>query len=105
TPTAPYEPLRNMYVAATRRSAIDPTLPANLPKFALPLADAVTHATRDAAWSCRADLDRGRLAPGMLADLTVTDRDPFTEGPEVLLTAEVLRTVVGGRQVGGTHLA
>src|SRR5690606_11213859 len=27
TPTAPYEPLRNMYVAATRRSAIDPTLP------------------------------------------------------------------------------
>jgi predicted amidohydrolase YtcJ len=100
TPTAPYHPLRNMYVAATRRSAIDPALPPNLPRYALPLADAVRHATRDAAWACGAD-DRGRLEAGLLADLVVLDRDPFADGPQALLDAQILRTVVGGRQFGG----
>jgi predicted amidohydrolase YtcJ len=103
TPTAPYHPLRNMYVAATRRSAIDPALPPNLPRYALPLADAVRHATRDAAWACGAD-DRGRLEAGLLADLVVLDRDPFADGPQALLDAQILWTVVGGRQVGGAHL-
>jgi predicted amidohydrolase YtcJ len=101
TPTAPHQPLHNMYVAATRRSAIDPALPPNLPRYALPLADAIRHATRDAAWSCRAD-DRGRLEAGLLADLVVLDRDPFTEGPEALLEAKVLHTVVGGSEVGNS---
>ena len=100
TPTAPYQPLRNMYVAATRCSAIDPDLPPNIPRFALPLADAVRHATRDTAWSCRADAERGRLAPGLLADLVVVDRDPFAHGPQSLLDARVAHTVVGGRDVG-----
>jgi hypothetical protein len=102
TPTAPYHPLRNMYVAATRRSAIDPALPPNVPRYALPLADAIRHATRDAAWACRAD-DRGRLEAGLLADLVVLDRDPFTDGPQALLDAQILRTVVGGRNVGGSQ--
>jgi predicted amidohydrolase YtcJ len=101
TPTAPHQPLHNMYVAATRRSAIDPALPPNLPRYALPLADAIRHATRDAARSCRAD-DRGRLEAGLLADLVVLDRDPFTEGPEALLEAKVLHTVVGGSEVGNS---
>ncbi|WP_232660282.1 amidohydrolase [Pseudonocardia sp. TRM90224] len=100
TPTAHYHPLRNMYVAATRRSAIDPALPPNVPRYALPLVDAIRHATADAAWSCRA-ADQGRLVVGMLADLVVLDRDPFTEGPQALLDARVLRTVVGGQETGG----
>jgi predicted amidohydrolase YtcJ len=103
TPTAPYHALPNMYVAATRRSATDPALPPNQPRYALPLADAVRHATRDAAWACRAD-DRGRLEAGLLADLVVLDRDPFADGPQALLDAQILRTVVGGRQVGGSQL-
>jgi predicted amidohydrolase YtcJ len=102
TPTAPYHPLRNMYVAATRRSAIDPTLPPNLPRYALPLADAIRHATADAAWSCLA-ADQGRLEPGLFADLVVIDRDPFTDGPQALLDAQILRTVVGGQNVGGSQ--
>jgi predicted amidohydrolase YtcJ len=102
TPTAHYHPLRNMYVAATRRSAIDPALSPNVPRYALPLADAIRHATADAAWSCLA-ADRGRLEAGLLADLVVLDRDPFTEGPQALLDAQILRTVVGGRTVGGSR--
>jgi predicted amidohydrolase YtcJ len=43
--------------------------------------------------------DRGSLAPGKLADLVVLDRDAFTEGPDSLLEARVMRTVVAGRVV------
>ena len=95
-PTAPHSPLPNLYVATTRRSALDRALPPNVPAFALPLADALQHATYDAAWSCCAEGERGALSAGRLADFTVLDRDPFTEGLDSLLEARVVRTVAGG---------
>lgn len=97
-PTAPYDALANMYVAATRASALDPSVPAVHPQYALPLADAIGHATRDAAASV-GDADwRGRLAPGYAADLVVIDTDPFTAGAASLLTARPVRTMVAGRE-------
>jgi predicted amidohydrolase YtcJ len=95
-PTAPHFPLRNLYIAATRRSALDPSLPPNVPRFALPLADALRHATYDAAWSCCAEQERGVLSAGRLADFAVIDRDPLAEGVDSLLEARVVRTVAGG---------
>ncbi|WP_459982970.1 hypothetical protein [Nocardioides sp. AN3] len=41
----------------------------------------------------------GRLVAGLSADLVVIDADPFADGPDVLLTARPLLTVVAG-QVG-----
>jgi predicted amidohydrolase YtcJ len=99
SPTSPYAPLPNMFVAATRRSAFDPSLPANVPRYAVPLAEAVTHATRDAAWACLAEEQLGQLAPGLLADFVVLDRNVFDGPVEELLDARVVRTVVGGRSV------
>jgi predicted amidohydrolase YtcJ len=98
-PTAPHEALPNLYIAVTRRSALDGSYPANHPEYAIPLADAIAHATRDAAASCREEHERGRIAPGLAADFAVLDRDPFTEGAEVLLEARVVRTVVAGHPV------
>jgi len=98
-PTAPHEALHNMYVAATRKSALDASYPANHPAFALPLADAIGHATRDAAASCGDGDVRGRLAAGLAADFAVLDVDPFDAGEESLLTARVIRTVVAGETV------
>ena len=95
-PTAPHEALPNLYIAATRRSALDGSYPANHPEYALPLADAIAHATRDAAASCLEEHERGRIAPGLAADFAVLDRDPFTEGADVLLEARVVQTVVAG---------
>lgn len=96
-PTAPHHPLPNMYVASTRRSALDPALPANLPGYALDLADALCHATRDAAYSCRAENQEGRIAVGHFADFTVLDANPLAAEPAQLLTNSVRLTVVGGR--------
>ena len=95
-PTAPHEALANMYVAATRRSALDPSFPATHPEFALPLAAAIGHATRDAAASCGDEHLRGRLVAGLAADFIVLDTDPFAEGDESLLDARVVQTVVAG---------
>ncbi|NYH77690.1 hypothetical protein FHR84_001004 [Actinopolyspora biskrensis] len=99
-PTAPHPPLPNMFVASTRRSAMSPELPALQPHLAVPVARAIEHATADAAWSCHADTERGRLRSGFLADFVVLDRNPCTaEDPEELLRTRVLRTVLGGRSV------
>ncbi|MCP2369920.1 hypothetical protein BJ978_000596 [Agromyces terreus] len=98
-PTAPHEALHNMYVAATRKSALDPSHAPALPGFALPLAQAIGHATRDAAASCGDGDARGRLVAGLAADFAVLDVDPFEVGDEALLTARVIRTVVAGATV------
>lgn len=95
-PTAPYPPLPNMFIAATRRSAMNPSLPANLPQYALPLATAIGHATRDAAYACRLDGFTGTLAAGLAADFVVLDADPFEAGADSLLTTRVAKTVVAG---------
>ena len=95
-PTAPYPPLPNMFVATTRLSAFDQSLPANLPGYAIPVADALRHATRDAAWSCGREKDLGSLSTGKLADFIVLDTNPLAAAPEELLTTKVKRTVVGG---------
>jgi predicted amidohydrolase YtcJ len=99
SPTSPLAPLPNMFVAATRRSAFDPSLPPNVARYALSLSDAVTHATRGAAWACRADERFGQLAAGLAADFIVLDRNVFETPVEQLLEAKVVRTVVDGRSV------
>ncbi len=99
TPTAPYEPLPNMYIAATRLSPGDPTLPPHRPDYALEVEDAIVHGTRDAAWASFGEHEFGMLRAGLAADLILLDRDPFTDGADSLLLSHVVRTVVAGRSV------
>ena len=98
-PTAPLEALPNLFIAVTRRSALDRSLPAPPGEPTLELEAALRGVTIDAAWSCRDEGERGSLEAGKLADFVVFDTDPFVAGPEALLDARVLRTVVGGRNV------
>ncbi|HZW41140.1 MAG TPA: amidohydrolase family protein, partial [Agromyces sp.] len=95
----PHEALPNLYIASTRRSALDPSFAPSRPDFALPLAQSIVHATRHAAASCNEEHLRGSLAVGLAADFAVLDTDPFTAGEESLLTAQVVRTVVAGETV------
>ncbi|WP_345800472.1 amidohydrolase [Microbacterium sp. AZCO] len=96
-PTAPHSALANMYVASTRASALDTSVPATHPQYALPLERALGHATRDAAASVGDGAWRGRIAPGFAADVVVLDSDPFAEGLPSLLDARVVETIVAGR--------
>src|SRR5205814_5508273 len=96
-PTAPHEALVNLYIATTRRSAIDHSLPPNEPKYAVPLGAALRHATFDSAASFDADTRIGRVRPGMYADLVVLDGDVVDGGD--LLNVTVARTIVGGSTV------
>jgi predicted amidohydrolase YtcJ len=97
SPTAPHQALANMYVASTRASALDPSVPAKQPQHAVPLERAVGHATRDAAASVGDGDWRGRIAPGFAADVAVLDADVFADGAASLLRARVIETVVAGR--------
>lgn len=99
TPTAPYEPLPNMYIATTRRSPSDPSLPAHRPDFAVPLDQAITNATRHAAWASWGEAVFGSVRVGLAADLVVLDRDPFDLGPESLRYARPVITLAGGEIV------
>jgi predicted amidohydrolase YtcJ len=69
------------------------------PEEALTVEQAL-HATCVApTWLSRDERRRGRLLPGMLADLVVLDRDPLAIEPEELPEVEVVATMVGGRWV------
>jgi predicted amidohydrolase YtcJ len=97
SPTAPHHALANMYVASTRASALDPAVAAVQPQHAVPLENAIAHATRDAAESVGDGRLRGRIAPGLAADLAILDADVFADGPASLLRARVVETIVAGR--------
>ena len=68
------------------------------------LEQALGHATRDAAASVGDGTWRGRLEAGLAADFAIVDVDPFAAGPESLLTARVVRTVVAGATVYDTRV-
>lgn len=99
SPTHTYEPLRNLYIAATRCSVIDPSLPPFVPRHAIPVAAGVVHATRDSAWAARAEHSFGQLRAGLLADFVALERNIFDLPPDELLSTPIQRTFVGGRCV------
>lgn len=67
----------------------------------LTLAEAIRTYTEGGAFAEFRERGKGRLAPGMVADIVVLDRNPFIVPPEEWRHLQVLRTVVGGRTVFG----
>lgn len=96
-PTAPHEALPNLYVATTRKSALEAGREANEPELVVNLANAILHATRDAAIAAGEGHRRGEITPGFRADFAVIDSDPFVHGLESLREGTVAMTVVDGR--------
>jgi hypothetical protein len=99
TPTAPYLPLINMYLASTRKSPSRPEKPALRPDWALTLEQAIHCGTRESAWAARLDHVTGMLKPGLAADLVILDRDVLSGGPSTLLEANVQLTMKNGEIV------
>ncbi|KAH8731717.1 amidohydrolase family protein-like protein [Phaeosphaeriaceae sp. PMI808] len=98
SPTAPYAPLPNLYVATTRKSIRQPDgmdAPINA-NFRLNLVQAIVAATGGAAYSCFAEKRIGRLEVGKMADFVVVDME---WEDEKLLRATVKETWYQGQKV------
>ncbi len=63
------------------------------------MEQAIAAYTSGSAFAEFAEKEKGTLAPGMLADFVVLDRDVTAVASEKILGTKVLRTVVGGKTV------
>jgi predicted amidohydrolase YtcJ len=69
------------------------------PAEALTMEEAVRAYTAGSAFAEHAEADKGRLAPGLLADLAVLSQDIFAVPPAALPGTASVLTMVGGRVV------
>jgi predicted amidohydrolase YtcJ len=83
-PVEPITPFRGVYCAVTRKN--EAGTKTYYPEQKLTIDEF-------------AEKEKGTLAPGMLADFVVLDRDITKVAPEEILKTRVLRTVVGGKTV------
>ncbi|WYZ41424.1 hypothetical protein EsH8_V_000319 [Colletotrichum jinshuiense] len=97
SPTSPWAPMHNLYVATTRRSSRSPEYVGAVNEhFRLGLCESVVAATWGAARSVFAEERTGSLGVGKLADFVVVDMK-WDAGS--LLQAGVKETWFGGRKV------
>lgn len=97
SPTSPWAPMHNLYVASTRRSSRDPSYEKVVNEhFKLGLCESVVAATWGAACSVFAEERVGSLAVGKLADFIVVDME---WDAACLLNAKVEETWFGGNKV------
>ncbi len=100
TPTAPWYPLKNLYVATTRRSARQPDWTTTVNEnFKLGLCEAISGATNGAATSVFAEDKVGTLEVGKMANFSVLTMD---WDAQQLLKAAVDETWFQGRKVFST---
>ncbi len=96
-PVEPVTPFRGLYAAVTRKS--EDGKKEYFPEEKLTMEQAIAAYTTGSAFAEFAEKEKGTLAPGMLADFVVLDRDVTAVAPEKVLGTKVLRTVVGGKTV------
>jgi len=96
-PVESVSPFRGLYEAVTRKS--EDGKQQYFPAQKITMDQALAAYTSGSAFAEFAEKQKGTLAPGMLADFVVLDRDLTAVSPEKLLGTRVLRTVVGGKAV------
>jgi predicted amidohydrolase YtcJ len=94
---APLNPLTGIYAAVTRRTLGDGRV--WIPEQRITVEEALRCYTANNAYALFAEHELGRIAPGMLADITVLSEDIFTIDPERLLDVQVDMTIVDGEVV------
>ena len=93
----PISPFRGLYAAVTRRS--ENGKQEYVPEQRITMDQAIAAYTTGSAFAEFEEKEKGKIAPGMVADFVVLDRDVTAASPEKLLQTKVLRTVVGGKTV------
>jgi hypothetical protein len=93
-PDFPLDPLHGIWQACTRRvRGHDEPVGAD---EAITAAEALELWTVGSSFTAFAEHERGRLAPGQLADWVALSLDPLSVQPDELRDAKVVQTVVGG---------
>jgi hypothetical protein len=91
------DPLAGIHAAVTRRRADGSPGPEGWrPEQKLTVEEAVRAYTVGAAYAAGRERELGRISPGMLADLTVLDRDIFAIEPHAICETRAIATVVDG---------
>ena len=98
-PVEPINPYLGLYAAVTRQSTEGDPAGGWWPQERLSVADAIRCYTVESAYASYEEKEKGHLAPGLLADLTVHSRDLLTIKPEEMLQTETVMTILGGRVV------
>jgi predicted amidohydrolase YtcJ len=97
SPVFSMEVLKGIYCAATRMTPQGTPAGGWNPGERISAEAALSHFTRDAAYASFEEHRKGRLVPGLLADLVVLSEDITAVAPERILETRVLLTVMGGR--------
>jgi predicted amidohydrolase YtcJ len=96
-PVEPITPFRGLYAAVTRKN--EAGTKEYFPEQKLTIQQAIAAYTTGSAYAEFEEKSKGVLAPGMLADFVVLDRDVTKVAPPEILKTKVLRTVVAGKTV------
>ncbi len=96
-PVEPLNPWRGIHAAVTRQRTDNTPEGGWYPAQRLSLADTLHACCIGPAVASGETGSKGRLAPGMLADLAILTVDPFVLQPEDLHTVTVDMTIVGGK--------
>jgi predicted amidohydrolase YtcJ len=96
---APPTPLEGIYAAVTRRTLDDQHPSGWVPEQKITVEEALTAYTAGGAYASFMEKQTGTIAVGMLADITVIDRDLRAIAPEEIRNARIVRTIVGGKTV------
>src|SRR6188472_1317708 len=101
-PVVPYDPIIALNAAVNRTTTKGEPIGGWSPEK-LPLQDALEAYTAGSAHAGFADHRRGRVTPGMDADVIVLDRDLLAAGPSAIIGTGVALTVLDGRIVHNTE--
>jgi hypothetical protein len=98
-PVVPFDPFIALNNAVNRRTTGGWPSDGWLPSERLSVEEALDAYTAGSAWAAFAEHRRGRIAPGLAADLVILDRDLLAGGPSAIIGTTVRATVLGGRIV------
>lgn len=96
-PIEPIDPLLGIWAAVCRQDMDGQPADGWLPEQRLALSEALGLFTTGVAFANGTEHERGQLAPGFVADLTVLDRDPWHVPPAELRNLQVTQTIIGGQ--------
>jgi predicted amidohydrolase YtcJ len=98
-PVEPLDPLEGLYAAVSRKDRAGQDGPGWIPEEKLTMAEAIELYTAAPAYADFQEHEKGRLVPGMLADMVVFDRNLLEVGEYEIMPARLFYTIFDGEVI------